>query len=327
LEPEYLFVVLAQIAPKLKAGALRLLIDLIALEFTEGTRGRPMAQRWLADQTGMSRGGVSRAIRELRALFPINVDNRQCTTFDLPLSWFPPQEPLFPPAPASFPQKYLPVDMSEPWPTNEATVAYKSGHGGQRIRTPWPTNEATVAYKSGHGGQPIRPRGLQMRPRPTQNQQLANSAAIRSDPEALSSLEGFVLLLDRIARVHHLEEGQRKEASQLSDWLYAFMVRHTVPEQPVNPPPEKVVARCMAIADLPTLQSTLQAVEQTIRKPIRKYAWFVTIFLEQIHRIPPELTLERFQIQFQKKPPRPVPDRDFRQELLRDTAGGVRNMA
>jgi hypothetical protein len=327
LSYEELIVAIADAAPRLPGGGLRVLLHLVALGIKERSCEISISQRKLAEQLGMSKENVAVGLRALTGIVTIARHNTEVTTFVLPPEWFAPQLSLFARdahlrgSPGGNVEKRVTVlnprtvlsqNPGQYWPGNQDSWP--------RIQDSCPGNQDSSVLGN-------RTVVLESRTARTQNQQLTNFAAIRSDPEAQSSTEAFVILLDRIARVHRLEEGQRKEASELSDLLYPFMVRHSVPEQPLKPPPEKVVARCLAIADIATLKRTLEEVEENLRKPIRKYAWFVTIFLQQIHQIPPELVLERFQISFQKRPPRPYPDRDFKQELLRDTVAGVRNMA
>jgi hypothetical protein len=327
LSYEELIVAIADAAPKLPESSLRLLLHLVALGLKERSCELHVSHRTLATDLGMSREGIAMAARGLAGIVQIDYSHGVTSVFILPRDWFAPQLSLFSRSATLRGSPGGNVEMIQSGLPTRPPVANLPGHRWPTNQATWPTDQATWPTDQATSGLPTRPRGQPTRPPVTQNQQLTNFAAIRSDPEALSSTEAFVILLDRIARVHRLEEGQRKEASELSDLLYPFMVRHSVPEQPLKPPPEKVVARCLAIADIETLKRTLEEVEENLRKPIRKYAWFVTIFLQQIHQIPPELVLERFQISFQKRPPRPYPDRDFKQELLRDTVAGVRNMA
>jgi hypothetical protein len=316
-------------AHELENSALRLFLRLLSIGVQMRTRTITVSDRWLRHNLRLSKDGITIAKREIRSLIVVTPGKGMATRFDLPLDWLPAQDPLLP-MPGGFllrKTRERPAQEGHPVPSQQGTSLSEC---------PLPAGRS-VPSQQGGVSLPSRaecpsPAGRSVPPQQgtsTGNQQLTGhfveNARIDSiDPKDPSSSTEFLCeFVDRIAAVNRVEISQREDAEILRQMLSEYRLHFGQTEQASKAPDDKIVARCLAAASIEQLAATLRGMKANPRKfaPGDKDMWFVTLFLNQIYGIPPELTRERFRLHFT---PRNQRQTQFSQDLVNQATKGKR---
>jgi hypothetical protein len=313
-------------APKLSEASLRLLLRLVSLALQSGSGQIHMSQRKLAELAGMSREGIARAVRGLSDIIDVDNRNTTLTTFRLPDHWFTPQPTLFP-VPAGQPGR----------PTGQLArpaLAYPPGQlanlpgqvTGLRTRPIGQLTRPPLAYEIGQLANEPGQTGLPNRPVETENQQLSADALIRSDQDLILERSGTISQISQIAEIRELQEEQKEVASLLSLDLQEYMKRHHPPGSCEAFPAELILARCLAIAPHEDLQDQLRILDGEGRTCGRKYAWFVTVFLNRIYGIDPQVASEAFEASRHRKKVKPELEPLFAEEIVQTVTTKARKL-
>lgn len=323
---EDLLVAIANEIPKLSGNGLKLLIRLIACAIESGTGRVTVSKYWLADKTQMSREGITIATREIAPIVPTEPARGVSTTFILPEDWFTPQRSLF--AIDSRVQNRLQSPNFQATGSQETRrlVAQKPGDASQETWRQSPTNLASVAQKPGDVARKPGDASQETWRLNTQNQRLTGSGDSIESIEAVTGNQKCIRIVDVIARVDRVEKHQQQDAEILREQLVEYRLRFHQNELASKAPDDKIVARCLAIAPIEKLCETLNQMAADNIQPRPKNAWFVTLLLNKIHDVPPEITKARFQLHFQKKPASSEGDGQYSADLLQQVSAAARTM-
>ena len=167
--------------------------------------------------------------------------------------------------------------------------------------------------------------------RQRENQQrLQGDALIRIRSDRDSDFLGVNLAISQInqvARIEKLRDDQKEVASLLSSLLVDTM-RRLHPHGSVEAAPaERILARCLAIAPIESLEQTITTLLNEVRTVGKKFAWFVTVFLNRIHGVDPELVVKTFEQVLQEKNSGNKPDDLFANDLVTQAASKLRRLA
>ena len=323
---EELIVAIDDAAPRLSEASLRLLLRLVSLAIQTGSSEVRASHEWLAGQLGMSEEGIARGKRGLAGIIKAEGGNRVTTTYVMPADWFTPQRSLF-----AVPSGQIP---RPDWPTNQArsglptrpALANEPGQSGQPTRPVWPTNQASWPTNQASLANEPGQSGLPTRPALTQNQPLSGSPPDQIRSDQIGSLEPSVVLINQIAQIDNLKEEQVEDARTLASRLVGYAAAYGHGRIREQKPSERILARCLAIAPVDTLIKTLSLMAGKSVSCGEKYAWFVTVFLNRIHGIESKLVVQVFENVLQKKKAGRHTDPLYTEQLLQQTAAGVRTM-
>jgi hypothetical protein len=159
------------------------------------------------------------------------------------------------------------------------------------------------------------------------SQLLKEENQIRSDQDLILGVDLTISQVSQIAEIRELQEEQKEVASLLSQNLQQYVQMHP-PEGGCEAfPSQLILARCLAVADIETLQETLRNLDRDRVTAGKKYAWFVTVFLDRIHGIDPEIASAAFAQSRHRKKPQPEAPPLFHEEIVQQTAAKVRKLA
>ena len=323
---EELIVAIANEAPRLSEVAYKLLWSLVSISIQQGSNEVRASHRWLAAQTGMCREGVARGARELSRLIGVDAPPGALTTFTLPVDWFSPQRPLV--SAEEGPQNI------HRWPKIQASgglesrqvVANNLGQGGLESRP-------VVAWNLGQSCGKDTPSGLEFRPGWPGIQASSPDSPIRNAParvdrsidQGLSTPE-HILRIDKAFHTVEILPDQTEAAEILVDAVTSY--RKCFPASPRirNTPDRIVIARCLAIAGVEELCSTLRVLLAEDRRPGISDMWFFTVFLNRIHGIPSKLINSRIDGEKKKAHAYESKPSLFPDELVNGTVRQIRKL-
>jgi hypothetical protein len=100
-----------------------------------------------------------------------------------------------------------------------------------------------------------------------------------------------------------VEDSQKQDAEILRSMLTHYRESFGEQGHVRKPADDKIVARCLAAGHIEQLGQTLRDMKSDGLRPKPKDGWFVTLFCNKIHGIPPELTASALKTQFERKQP------------------------
>jgi hypothetical protein len=323
---EDLLIAIDHAAPKLSESSLRVLLRLVSLAIHTCCCEVKVSHRSLAEQLGMSQEGVARGVRGLSHLIETESRNTATSTFVLPAEWFAPSvrrrdhggeggsppggthyKPDYPTNQGSTalrPRAVLTNEVGQCCPTNQGSLPYLPGQ---------------VPYELGHTAPPARAVA-------TEHQQLSDASLIRSDQDLNQGTDSIVNQIRKVAFVENVREDQKEVAALLYSDLMRYMQQHH-PQGSVDAyPSERIIARCLAIADYEHLAETLKTLHNEGQTAGKKFAWFVSIFFNRIYGIDAAVVARTFeQVRLEKKG-QPQQNKLFADELIQHTAAQLRKM-
>lgn len=320
---EDLLVAIDKEAPNLKCCALRVLLRLIAIGIEEGTNEVKASRAYLADGLGMAIESVDEATRGLAHLMRIEKEDGRTRKFVMPIEWFTPQRSLFVAAGAVEKTLRLPGNQARTGLETRQAPAQNPGRNMPGFSENLPGNQAEPAWNSREPAQNPGMGGLETRQVLTHNQQLGDNPLDRSN-RVLSSVDSSSTPARSIERVNHLPTELQSEAEELKRWLRGFFGKHHLSHTVPAGPDEIILAKCLAIAPLPSLVGVLQVMNRKGTRPGDTWAWFVTVFCQRIHRTRDTNAVEAPPAFCQgKKNPSSEGRPGFASDLLQEVAAGV----
>jgi hypothetical protein len=305
---------------------LRLYLRLLALGVQMRSNSIEVSDRWLYGDLGISKDGLTVAKRQIVRYVTVEIEDGVVTRYGLPLPWLNAQSPMFPYQGALLNRADRPAQQGTSVLPNRAPLPFSAGQTALPNRAECPAQQGDCPAEQGGVPRSTGRSALPDRAPATENQQLAADPLIRSDQDLILERSDAVNQISQIASVEKLRPEQKEVASLLSSLLVDYMQRHHPPGECEWRPAERIVARCLAIADLETLRKTLTTLHNEGRTSGKKFAWFVTVFLNRIHGIKAEVVVETFEQVLQEKKLRTKPDDLFADDLVTQTQSKLRRL-
>jgi hypothetical protein len=306
---------------------LRLYLRLLALGVQMRSNSIEISDRWLYGDLGISKEGLTVAKRQIVRFVTVEVEDGIATRYGLPLPWLSAQNPMFPQQGALLNRAHRPGEQGTSAPENRAPLPYKTGHTAPLNRAECPEKQGGCPEKQGEVPFIAGRSAPENRAPATENQQVAGGSLIRSDQNQDHGFVSDPVIVRNIASVENLQNEQKEVASLLSSLLVDHMERHQPHGGGEKYPPERILARCLAIAPIETLKQTLETLSNEGRPAGKKFAWFVTIFLNRIHGIDPEVVKDTFKHVLEEKKLRTQPDGLFNEDPYNTAPEWLRKLA
>lgn len=156
-----------------------------------------------------------------------------------------------------------------------------------------PPESDGVASQQGHPFQPVAPVDISIEP---------------------------ISIIDRLlsSRPNHFDKATLAQAEK---WVHGYMAKFSPIPNP-HPPDPYILAQLLAVADLPTIEWLISELMVERKPPGQTYAWFVTVALQRIHGIQPQvLKARRAALRIARRPQAPEPTQDnleFAGDLIAD---------
>lgn len=125
----------------------------------------------------------------------------------------------------------------------------------------------------------------------TENQQLAEPGAAYDDPLDIRN-DLLPIEIDRVIQPKGATRPDEQELREAGAWMFKLM-RTNGPHVAPNKPDRKIIAEFLRVAPWPRLHSLLFELMNTATQIGENYAWFVTVAMQRIHNVRPEVLRER----------------------------------
>jgi hypothetical protein len=303
---------LATIAPTLKEAELRVLTCLTAAAEAAPHNTVTASSRMIANATRVARSAVQPALDSLAARGLITTSQGTATTpaahqvnflqtivIGGPLAGPPPAQGGLLPGPPVALQPGLPL-------------APQQGQGGPLTGPPVALQPGLpLALQQGQGG-PLTG------PPTTRNQHDApQRSAVDIEYDSSNTI-------DRVLRAKP-KHFDADTITRARGWLHSYKAKFGRQPHPLAPD-NAILAQFLAIADWPALEHVLYDLMAERKEPGASYAWFVSVALQRIHGIAPTSLQARRQQLKLIKPTEDTDGRQFRDDLVRSIAAGVKGM-
>jgi hypothetical protein len=309
------------------AMGLRLYLRLLALGVQMRSNSIEVSDRWLYGDLGISKDGLTVAKRQIARYVTVEVENGVVTRYSLPLPWLSAQSPMFPYQGALLNRADRPAQQDTTALQNRTPVPFSAGHSALSNRADCPAQQGDCPAEQGgvprSTGQSAPPSRAPL----TENQQLAAGALIRSDQTQIPVVDLSIVQIRNVAAIDKLQEEQKEVASLLSSKLVEYCRKHQKEPLVEQYPPERILARCLAIAPYKTLNETLETLSKEGGPTGKKFAWFVTVFLNRIHGIDKQLVTSTFEQVLEEKKLRKKQGPLFEDESFNSAPEWLRRLA
>jgi hypothetical protein len=281
LTSEELIVLLDSLQTRLPKCANQVLLRLVAKCIVNGTNEVTDSAAQIARELGMSEDSVKVARRALAGIVSGTYQNGIATPWVLPAEWFVVQRSLF--AVSS------PVENWPNRPGNQDGSPWKPGReapqkpGRTALETRVPALETRAQWTSFQGGTSLETRAVVQENQPdTENTGLETRPLSIDRDRGLSSFEGVLHLRDSIEGVNRLPDELRPHAEKLKRWLRDYFLDIRAGDTVPDGPDEIILAKCLAIAELPRLGHLLKKIHGKRTKCGDTWAWWVTVFCQRV---------------------------------------------
>lgn len=324
---EQIIIAIQNAAPQLSDASLRLLLQLIALSIEYQSPVLQASHRSLAQRAGLSKEGVAIAIRGLPQTIRVVKSPTGVTTFILPDDWIPAQRSLTGGVGGDVRTRGNPVDVPPTRAANQDSASRKPGQkvshkpgqgGGNQDSLPGQYGANTVdnclkfpTSQDGSDSSPIRN---------------AHARVDRSIEQG-SADPGHSSRIDRAVRTVKILPHQQQAAAIFRSRVQEY--RDAFPNAPRASwqPDETVTARCLAIAHVEELCSSLCELASEGVPPGYNDMWFFFTLLNKIHGIDRALIAERISAQRSKAPSNNPTPSLWTDELVDTASAAMRRMA
>lgn len=169
--------------------------------------------------------------------------------------------------------------------------------GGPAVGPPPQPNPSALVLQQDHPSEPLLPGVVLQQDHPS-----GPVAPVDISIEPIS-------ILDRMlnSRPSHFD---KTTLAQAGAWVHGYMTKLGDIPNP-HPPDPYILAQFLAISDWENLKGLLRNLMAERKRPGQSYAWFVTVALQRIHGVQPQvLKARRADLRIARRPQAPEPTQD-----------------
>jgi hypothetical protein len=278
---------LAELAPTLKEGELRVLLYLEALTENNNPHATRISMRDIAAGTKMALSAVQRAIESL----------------------------------GSSPGCRALISRAPGTATKPSFIAVHT-FGTTKIGVPFRgTPPAGTPSTEGCDSNRHTAYLLEAQGAPSGGTPQAENKELRAEGARVDFDSDLTSVIDRLlsAKARNLDPDL---AATARHWMHGYAAKFAHEPNP-HPPDDTMVAQFLAIAPWPRLERLLHDLMAERQEAGHSYAWFISVAMQRIHGVKPELLKQaRQQLKIIRRAKGETPDPQFTEDLVKQIASG-----
>lgn len=324
---EELFFYMTERVMELEGVAGKLLVHLIGTAITEGTNELHATTRSLARDLRCWRNNVITAVEDLKPYIDVSVSQKTGYTFRLPADWFAEGRGIFTDFKSVEKSGTRSAVRTTTGPEDEPPSGRKAYHHRRTNGEDRTTGGAESGPERRTEGENRTSSGAGIGPLVTQNQQLTDRKnADPKDPDPLLQLQDYGSI-QYIACSKSVTLEQRRDAMELMSAIRTYHREYAPANREDGPVPERILARCLAVAPLGELLSELKKMRLHHVRAGSSYGWYPAVFCQRFKGIHPKIwaaALEHFAKQARRSPQASL---DFSTQMTAEIRQGMRRIS